>query len=195
MELKINLFNREFIARILAARTKKFYEVGYLKCIFEIRRKNKKYVQGYTNRCQDGKYVIFLDYDRIDPEWLVEEIKALQDEFELSDFYVFESSKNSYHAVCIDKMPLNEFVHIARNTSIDRDFIDVPMMYGKRVWTLRVTNKNDVPVRFMGKIPSAYITRYQSSAHAQKLNDFFDLDIDVAMPDNLDKLVYCSYPV
>ena len=62
---------------------------------------------GYTSRCKDGKHVIMLDYDGLSLNEVIDEIKFLQKQFRLSNFFIWECDRNdSYHAVCLDKFPL-----------------------------------------------------------------------------------------
>jgi len=195
MEINIRLFKYEFRWKIHAHRTGKDYEIGYVKSALELRRTNKKYVTGYCNRCQDGKYIVFMDYDRIAFEWLTQELQVLQDAFKLGDFYIFESSSGCYHVVCLDRLSFFDYVTLLRNSSVDRDYIDVPLKYGKKVWTLRFTEKNNAPVRFAGMIQSKYKAREQSLAHAKVLNSLYNLEIKPEKHDGRDKLLFCRYPV
>jgi hypothetical protein len=47
-------------------------------------------------------HVTFLDYDNIVDDRLVEELRFLQGEFEIGNFYVLETRNKGRHAVCID---------------------------------------------------------------------------------------------
>ena len=139
--------------------------------------------------------MIFLDYDNIEFSWLVEELIVLQELHDIGNFYVFESSDNSYHAVCIDKVPLHEYVKILRSSSVDPNYVNVPLYHGKKIWTLRLTDK-EKPIRFVGVIKSDKFSLFeQSSAHANILNNLFDLDIEMMFPDNEKDVIIARYPI
>lgn len=176
MQLKIRLSSYTLIFQIVARRTR------------------KELIHGYTNRCIDGKYIVFLDYDRIDFDWIKEELKHLQTMFSLGDFYIFQSSEESYHAVCLDKIELNKYVQVLKNSSVDVNYVNVPLYFGRKIWTLRLTDKDKLSVRFVGKFKSIG-KKMQSSAHADVLNKLFNLKIKLNYPDNKKKLVLAQYPI
>ena len=178
MKFQINIGNRIII----------------LQALFR-KKRNSEYVEGYTNRCKDGKYVIFLDYDRVPIEWIMEEIKQLQEIYEIGDFYIFQSSKESYHAVCLDKVALTEYLSILHNSSVDTDYVDVPLYFGRKIWSLRLTDKNKNPIRFVGKAKGKFSELNQSSAHTTILNNLFDLKIELKYPDGEKELILARYPI
>lgn len=102
----------------------------------------KEEVMGYTNRCADGRYIICLDYDGMDYEWIVQELSYMIKDYKLGDFYIFNSSIGSYHAVCCSKVPLSLLKEIMYNASIDIRQLTVPLNMGKKLITLRITEKN-----------------------------------------------------
>ena len=159
------------------------------------RKRNSMYVEGYTNRCKDGKYVIFLDYDRIPIDWIKEELKHLQEMFEIGDFYLFKSSKESYHAVCLDKVNLHIYLSILKNSTVDTDYINVPLYFGRKTWVLRLTDKKNNPVKFIGILKGKFSELNQSSAHALILNNIFDLKIKLKYPDCEKSLILARYPI
>jgi len=161
----------------------------------DCREKRTEYVAGYTNRCKDGKYCIFLDYDNSKLEWIRAELRHLQHAFLLSDFYVFQSSKDSYHAVCFDKVTLQKYIQILKNSSVDVNYIYVPLHYGKKIWSLRLTDKNNLPVKHIGLMKGGLTEREQSSPHAKLINTLFKLNIKLKNPDNLKDLIICRYRI
>jgi len=148
-------------------------------------RDRKELVQGYTNRCRDGKYIVTLDYDNYNFEWIIDELKCLQADYMLGTFYMFESSPDCYHAVCLTKVSLNELVTIMRSTSIDTRYIDVPLRWGKKLWTLRLIGKRH-PITFKRSIvnPVPYMFhREESQAHSSLLEEWFRIPIRLKKPD------------
>ena len=161
----------------------------------DCREKRIKYVAGYTNRCKDGKYCIFLDYDNSELSWIEAELNHLQHAFLLSDFYLFKSSENSYHAVCFDKVTMEDYVKILKNSSVDINYINVPLHFGKKVWSLRLTDKDDVPLQFIEVIKGVLAIKPQSSPHVKLINTLFKLSIKLENPDDLKDLILCRYRI
>jgi hypothetical protein len=109
---------------------------------FYSRPARKGVTYGMTNRCIDGKYVLFLDFDGHQYDHVLEEMKLFQKKHDLSDLFVFESSPNNYHVVGIDKMTLTRYRKIMGETSSDLAYRDVPFWFGKKAWILRLGYKN-----------------------------------------------------
>ena len=160
------------------------------------RRLRRDYVAGYTNRCKNGSFIVFLDYDNVEFKWIAAELEHLQERFMLGDFYIFASSDDSFHAVCFDKVNLSVYLDILKNSSVDPNYITVPLHFGKKIWTLRLTDKDDIPIRFVGALKSkAFSFRQESTAHADVLNSLFDLGIKLNNPDGVKELVLARYPI
>jgi hypothetical protein len=157
-----------------------------------IRKTRKERQYGYTNRCKNGKYIVMIDIDGIPLTWLGDEIIRLQNDFMLSDFYVFESSQDNYHAVCFDKVTLGEYLNILRNSTTDQNYIQVPLNYGKKIWTLRLSEK-DTKIKYIAKIPSIYHHRTKSTAHMNILAKSFDMNITRHNEDCEDRIVLSTY--
>ena len=115
---------------------------------FSLFLQGKEKVYGYTNRCSDGKFIVFLDYDDMPFEWVYDEIMWLQTDFNLGNFYLFKSSKDSYHAVCFSKLRLNELMKVIYNSSIDENYHRIPYTIGKRLLTLRASDKKNSKIKF-----------------------------------------------
>lgn len=77
---------------------------------------------GVYDWVEGGGHVLFLDYDRMRWGWMIQELKRLQDEHNLSDFYLFESSPNSFHAVCVDVLTANEAQKVIMSSNCDESF-------------------------------------------------------------------------
>ena len=152
-----------------------------------------KAVAGITNRTKDGKYIPFLDYDYKEIDWITDELKALQEMFNLSTFYLF-STKKGYHAICLDKVPLSTFVSILRNSSVDVNYINIPLKYGAKVWTLRATKKEELPI-FYGDL-AASSDNEKSLAHVKILHKLYpSLSMSVGKTDNHEQLILAKYQV
>ena len=163
---------------------------------FDIRNQKKEWVTGYTNRCKDGMYVICLDLDNVELEWIEGELRRLQEDFELGTFYIFRSSENSYHAVCLDKVLFVELISIMESSTVDPDYLRVPLKWGKKVWTLRLTPK-DKEIEFVKAIRCGS-SRKQSLAHGLLLEKVFGVDVpeeDALKSDWSKEICFVRYPI
>lgn len=146
-------------------------------------------IEGYTNRCKDGSYVIFLDYDDIESFSMIEEeILFLQEEFGLSDFFIFKSNKG-FHAICFDKVNLSKLVDIMSASSIDPLYLKVPLKNGGRIWCLRYSKKKGFNPRFYKSLDShssLSTRRIRSRAHIALINFLFVLNIPFCKCDDSD---------
>jgi len=160
---------------------------------FDIRNQKKEWVSGYTNRCKDGFYVVCLDYDNLELEWVEGEVKRLQDDFDLGTFYIFRSSEDSYHAVCLDKVLFSDLISIMECSTVDPDYLRVPLKYGRKIWTLRLTpKKNDI--EFVKAIRKESI-RQQSLAHGLLLEKVFGVDVPEALDDGIEDICFARYQI
>ena len=128
-----------------------------------------KWVVGWSSRTEQGRYVLFHDYDNLQLEDIVPELQFLQEKFHLSDYYVFELSdrKNSYHAVCLDTFSLREAFDIQQTTSCDLAFIRAVKDLHSKEWILRLGRKgNRSSPTYIQTIKSPYNRHIKSSAHA-----------------------------
>ena len=168
------------------------------------KKRTNENVVGYTNRCQDGSYVIFLDYDNIEYEWLINEINYLQEMYRLGDFYIFSSSENCFHVVCLDKVPLEYYLKILRSSSVDPNYINVPLYSGRKIWTLRVTDKTSDKrigknkkgiIDFKAVVVGSSIFK-QSKAHTVFVENHFEGFINMGNNlDELEELILARYPI
>lgn len=105
---------------------------------------------GITNRCENGKYVLFMDYDDISKDELIVEIKRLQADFSLGKFYVFELDRpDSFHAICCTQLTVFEVREILKESSSDAAFVNAPRLFQRNRWILRIGPKgNRNPPKF-----------------------------------------------
>jgi hypothetical protein len=93
---------------------------------------------GWSNRCEDFKFVIFLDFDN-SLWWQVKtQLEFLIDRFNLSPFYVFETEKHldcnkeeygNYNCVCLTKKRFFETFEIQGETTCDQAHKNLPKIY------------------------------------------------------------------
>jgi hypothetical protein len=154
---------------------------------------------GVGNRCTDGRFILFLDYDGdIGLEWVQDEIKLLQEQFGLGNCYIFKS-KNGFHVVNFEKRSISEIVEIMRWTTCDQQYKDTPLLFAKKVWVLRLSRKNKEIPAYVGVIQNA--TRYPvtaSRAHFEYMTDFYRVpkkDLRGVKLDRERGLYVAQYPV
>lgn len=151
--------------------------------------------QGLYDICEDGRHVIFLDYDKFRLDWLESEIRYLQKKFKIGDFIILESSENSFHAICFDKLHPKQHQKILDQTNCDEAFKNAPRWdFGSRV--LRTFPKgNTGKPKYIKTIHSKYNNKEKSKAHAK----FFALnynifDLRVGKHDGSTKVFLIDYP-
>jgi hypothetical protein len=71
-------------------------------------------VGGLSSITEDGYHVGFIDVDDYNFKKLIKNLKRIQNQFNLSDFYILKSSKNSYHCICLDKFSLGGWIDVLR---------------------------------------------------------------------------------
>lgn len=142
------------------------------------------YVAGITNKCRDGSYVVFLDYDDVPLEWIQEELKLLIDLFQIYHFHIFKTG-NGYHAICTNKVSLRDLVEIMRESSSDDAYKWVPLKRARKVWTLRTTEKDGNKPEFVTTIRSLdHHQGEQSKPHNEILRKLFNIQIPTDYEDD-----------
>ena len=176
--------------------TKRFSVTLFGKQIFiavMMRNNRKTMTLGVGNRTHDGKYVPFLDYDRVHIDWIVQELTSLQKKYKLSTFYIFKSSEESYHAICLTKMSYKTWLRILEDTTTDPHFRDVPRKFGKKIWVLRFTPKIRKRKPTCIKIIKRVSRKETSKAHRLYLQKVFNLRHIVHTEDAFNDIIFASY--
>lgn len=93
---------------------------------------------GWSNRCEDFKFIIFLDFDN-SLFWQVKtQLEFLMERFDLSPFYVFETESHidcnneeygNYNCVCLTKKRFFETFEIQNETTCDQAHKNLPKIY------------------------------------------------------------------
>lgn len=109
---------------------------------------------GVTNRCEDGKFVLFLDYDKIYKDIVFQNLNNLLVRFPntFSNFFIATSGepeeilsdgnlKCSYHVVCLSKFFMPEIVSFLQVCDVDPHFIEIPKKTAHKCHVLRVSEK------------------------------------------------------
>lgn len=130
---------------------------------------------GVSSRIPDTSlHVTFLDYDNITDERLQEELRFLQEEYQLGNFYVLETRNEGRHAICLDALRGRDQKEIVDFSNCDLMFKKAPRINEYRCWVLRFAKKgNRDPPRYLYTVESPYEGQnLQSRGHAKYLLNF-----------------------
>ena len=107
---------------------------------------------GLTNKCADGEYILFADYDKVYLHVLLKELDNIfkKHKDNLTQFAILESSKSiltkngtlgSFHVVSFAKLPYQRMREILSFMSVDDNFYKLPQNTPYRANTLRISPK------------------------------------------------------
>jgi hypothetical protein len=156
-------------------------EIKSSKSLFDIqldysislKRKKTGFAFGTYSICNDGKHVIYLDYDSFRFEWLLGELRYLIKKFKLSHFYILRSSqyeigKYKHHAVCFDKVDGKLYDAIVRESNADMLFKNNMFYDLENSRVLRFSAKSNSSIArpyYYAKLVSKFHQRKKSLAH------------------------------
>lgn len=160
---------------------------------FAARKRHREYQVGATNKTNDGLYCVFLDYDKVPLEWIVEEVEYLVKMFCLNRAHVLETN-NGFHVIATDKMTLNQYVKLLKTTSTDPAFQYVPLKMARKVWTLRGSKKEGRKPKHLLTIRGAGANE-ESKAHNDYLRENFNISIPSLYEDKSDEIVHNVYTI
>jgi len=153
---------------------------------------------GWSNRCEDFKFVIFLDFDN-SLWWQVKtQLEFLIERFNLSPFYVFETESHidcngeeygNYNCVSLTKKRFFEVFEVQNETTCDIAHKRIPKIYRFKSHILRNLAKGEKGrPKFkciVGDVKNKY-NQDTSSAHLDFLHKAYD-NIPKIKYSNLDK--------
>jgi hypothetical protein len=144
----------------------------------------------------DGKYVLYLDYDKLNLDDVELELAFLQKQYNIGDILLFESSKGNYHAISFDKFSAKEFIEILENSSVDFAFKNFPRFYGFRNWVLRFAPKGTIPKPiYLKTLKYARNNRMKSLGHYNLIRTLYP-EINLSKlyhSDNINEVKIISY--
>lgn len=158
--------------------------------------KNKdllKNVIGIQSTCPNDEHVLFIDFDKTTIPII--EKKLLPYNYKHT-FYILSSSKNHYHAICLDKFKFGEVCQIQHDLDINKNHLMFSVRRG--YWVLRVSPKGNKGEPKIVKVLKAIhpTTRIgdqkRSYAHWLWLNTVFGMSRIRNLDDN-SKLYFDSY--
>lgn len=160
----------------------------------------KGFSLGTYSICEDGKHVIYLDYDNFRFEWMKSELECLQNKYLLSPFYILESSNREgighYHAVCFDKISAQMYNNIIQNSNADVLFKNNDVFDLKNSRVLRFSAKTESPIqspKFLCKLDSEFNFFEKSTPHINFYEKIFNFQIDRSNEDYMNNMNIISY--
>ena len=167
--------------------------------IFNVSIINRKtaWTRGSSNKTEDNYFIPYFDYDRMKESYVVEELKILQEQFDLGDILLFQSSENNFQAVGFAKLTLHQFQEVLMHSSCDYAFIKFPkyLPYAK-YYVLRQFSKGKISRPQYLYTIKRKTNKQQSFAHWKYFNILYpDAKINkLTNSDNLGKMVRVEYP-
>jgi len=155
------------------------FEIPFIKrtfrTLFQLYRTPDTWTSGVSSVCKDGQHVLFFDYDKIgDLERIENELKELQEYFCLSHAYIFQTGKENFHAIILDKHSLRNTFEILKETNTDHAFIYSIKVLRGREWILRIAEKGNRPKPRFIKVLKSKNDSYQiSTAHKLFLQKYY----------------------
>lgn len=174
-------------------------DVGDKTIIFSFTVINKRtaWTRGSTNKTQDGYFVSYFDYDLMKESYVVEQLKVLQEQFDLGDLLLFKSSEQSFQAVGFAKLTLHEFQEVLMRSSCDFAYINFPkyLPFAKD-YVLRQFKKGKTPRPKYLYTLEKETNKNQSYAHWKYFNLLYpDAKINkLTNSDGLTKIKIVDYP-
>ena len=162
---------------------------------------------GITNRCEDGKFVLFLDYDNIYEEIMYKDLDNLLRKYPkiLGNFYIattgFEETddcqiKGNFHVVNFAKLYKYQIEQILKLCNIDPYFIKIPEKTAHKCHVLRISEKfwkkngqvqKEKP-RFIQKYPEVAINQRLELSNAHYI--FFSKEWNIREPFQLQAMKF-----
>jgi hypothetical protein len=141
------------------------------------------------------EFALFMDYDNVKDERLIEELLYLQELYELGDFHVLATNEFGRHVVCVDRLTLKEALAVVYNSTCDAVFKRGIRINEYRTWILRTHEKGDRQrPKYLYSIKSKYNgQRLQSKAHALFLQKHYGAEARLTNPDGNTKLEFQDY--
>lgn len=149
---------------------------------------------GSYSLCQDGRHIIYLDYDNAHLDMVYHDLQSLQKNFWLSTFYIFRSSDNSYHAICLDKIRIRKYEEILKWSNCDANFKRGYKYNQFHSFVLRQSVKSGIDIVYVACVINQNHLRTKSKAHAVMLNKLFNTKIKIDKDfDDYNKVNMCIY--
>lgn len=111
--------------------------------------KKPQILKGIASSTEDGYSVLFIDYDNIYKDLVLEDYRILQEEFYIPQAYLFTTKQEkdvgglngNYHVICLAKMNYNDIHKVLTRTRCDSAYTSMPLRNRYRNWILRISTK------------------------------------------------------
>lgn len=189
--MKIELINGKFyfVFGVPFIRTTFSFQASAYKCPEAI-------TTGISSRCEDGRHILFFDYDNLDISQVEDEIAFLQEFFKLSTAYIFTTGRrDSFHVIIPDKFSVSEAYKILSESNMDINYLNMVKKVKGRDWVLRVVGKGErAKPKFVELISSKHNERETSTAHLLFMRKYYKVPlVEYAKEDGLTLLPIISY--
>ena len=151
-----------------------------------------KFVGGISSIIENGGHVGFIDIDGINLRTLTKKLIKIQKEFDLSSWYILESSKDNFHCICLDKHSFGFWIDVLKLFDNEKTLQYQRFAINRGRFILRVTKKEN---KAMPKLV-AVISRSNSSIKSNAHWMFLKLRYGIPKPQFLDfhtKLKFKNY--
>ena len=101
-----------------------------------------QWLNGVTSRIPktDGLHIVLVEFDDVSLDKVIEALIRVQDDYDLSNWYIFSDKEGSYRAFCFKAVNFKFLMHIQLDTKyIDKNYIGYTLNRGKA--TLRTGKK------------------------------------------------------
>jgi len=163
----------KFSCKLKKSQTFKIFENKKYKAVYVFNRPQT--VRGFTNATEDNMGILFLDFDGVDYEVVLEDMTFLQRRFKLPPSYVFMTKKNNYHVINLRKFPNGDIPKLLRWTRCDYNYINSPSLHKYRSYVLRLSGKEgSKKPKFVGMVGEMKNLNYEiSQAHLDLLHKIY----------------------
>lgn len=143
-------------------------------------------VIGINSLCNDDMHILFIDVDDIKKEELIEKLKAFQIRYNLSTFYIFESSKNNFHIWCLQKFSFGQIMDLLK--AFEENKTKQYRVYAaiRNRWVLRISEKKPKGRPVLIEILGRDNEMEKSNAHRLALKKLFGLEDEDLKGSNFD---------
>jgi hypothetical protein len=143
------------------------------------------FVNGFTSDVFTGKgeHILLWDFDvGVTLRQTFDALRFIKKRKRLGTIHIFQSgNRESYRAICLDKLPLKEMVRtIAETPLVDIAFLKWTMI--RRSSTIRYSPKYNEKIKYVGRL-NGESARKKSLSHAKVLNALYGIPI----PENCDQ--------
>lgn len=167
-----------------------------IRSTIQFYRDPNAWAKGIGSKCQDGRHVLFFDYDQTPLKEIIQDMEFLQERWKLSHAYIFQLDRNdSYHVIILDKFNVSKAYSIIKEANSDPGHRESIKRVRGHEWLLRSSKKGiREPPRWIGTLISKYSKREISSAHKKFIQILYGVqNIEYNKEDDAEYLPVISY--